>query len=620
MTETIDPIQQENALPMEPATAAPAVESEAAPVAESSTVEAEDEVEEVAADETVIEKKHYESRQEILDRLAEIVSETTDAVKGEVTYLKMVYYKMRQQEVDAELEQFLQGDADPSAYESKPDELEPRLKELLNIQKEARAAMVEARNQEMAANLQKKQDILQQMIAIAQDAEGVGQQYNKFIELQKEFKEVGVVDSAEVNNLWKQYNMLNEQFYDALKINKELRDYDFKKNLERKTEICEEAEQLGQAEQILPAFRRLQELHEEWKGLGPVAPAVREEIWARFKAASTVINKRHQDYFEGIKAVENANEAAKTALCEQIEAIDIAAIQSVKAWDEQTAVVLALQGEWRKLGFANKKVNTQLFERFRKQCDVFFQAKAEYYKTIKEEQNANLEKKTVLCEKAEALKDSTEWRKTTDLLVNLQKEWKTIGPVPRKVSNSIWERFRAACDCFFDAKEKATSGEKAEEKANLEKKQEILARLKTLKDSMPNVEPQQVRDIMAEWNTVGHVPFKEKDKLFNAWKAEVDFFFENLDMKGQKARLNSFRERVKNMSAEGRQTALSERQKLQRQLEKLQSDLKTYENNLGFLNAKSKGGNGMLALVERKKQDLKAEIAEIMAKIEITNE
>ncbi len=554
------------------------------------------------------EGKIYANRQEIIDRLAEIVNETTEEVKGEINYLKLVYYKLRQQEVDAALKELLEGDGDAASYESKPDELEPKLKELLNVQKQARAAMVEARNQEMADNLQKKQSILQQMIAIAQDAEGVGQQYNTFVELQKQFKEVGTVDPKELNPLWSQYNMLCEQFYDALKINKELRDYDFRKNLERKTEMCEEAEKLGEAGDILSAFRRLQELHDEWKGLGPVAPEVREEIWARFKAASTVINKRHQDHFDAIKAQEAANEEAKIALCEKIEAIALDSISTVKGWEEQTAAVLGVQEEWRKLGFANKKVNTQLFERFRMSCDAFFKAKTAFFKSIRDEQNENFAKKTALCEKAEALKESTEWRKTTDLLVNMQKEWKTIGPVPHKQSAAVWERFRAACDYFFDAKEKAVGSEKAEEKANMEKKEAVIEKLKALKDSTEEVQPQQVRDLMAEWNEVGHVPFKEKDRLYNAYKELVDHFFDTLDMKGQRRRAENIRERVSKMAESGSNN-------LQRKLERLQADLKTYENNLGFLSSKSKGGNGMVALMQNKMNDLKIEIEELKKKI-----
>lgn len=570
---------------------------------------------EILTEEAVIEKKHYNNREEILARMSEIASIATEEVRNEMTFLKLTYYKIRQSEVDAELQQFLQGDADPSSYVAKSDDLEPRLKELLNVQKEARTAMVEARNKMMAENLAKKQDILRQMIAIAQDADGVGQQYNNFMDLQKQFKEVGPIDSAEINPLWKQFNMLVEQFYDALKINKELRDYDFKKNLERKSEIIAEAEKLAQSDDLLPAFRRLQELHEEWKGLGPVAPELREEIWAKFKAASTLLNKRHQDHFEAIKAEEAANEAAKSALCDRIESINNASIESAKDWDEQTKAVLTIQEEWRKLGAVSRKANSQLFERFRQLCDVFFQNKAQFFKSIKEEQNANLALKIGICEKAEALKDSTEWRKTTDILVNLQKEWKTIGPVSRKMSNAVWERFRSACDAFFEAKEKAVGDERAIEAENLAKKQAIVEKLRGLADKYQEVEPQQIRDIMAEWNEAGHVPFREKDKLYAAYKQQVDFFFDHIDMKGKQARMQNFKQRVANQSKNDGQ---NEHQKLTRTLERLQNDLKTYENNLGFLS--SKKGNGMVALMERQMENLKAEIKEVKEKLALLGE
>lgn len=601
MTENLDPIQKE-AIPMEPTVA---------DVTESVAVSETAEVEEATAD-TQIEKRIYANRSEILDRLAEIAGEATEQAKYEINYLKMLYYKIRQQEVDAELQQFLNENGDPSTYVSKTDELEPKLKELLTIQKEARAAMVEARNKEMAENLAKKNAILEQMEAIASDADGIGQQYNQFQELQKQFKEIGAVDPQEVNVLWKKFNQIGEQFYDALKINKELRDYDFKKNQEKKEALCEEAEKLSTAGDILSAFRRLQEMHEEWKGLGPVAPSVREEIWARFKAASTVINKRHQDHFEALKAAEIANEEGKTALCEKLEAIQTATISTVKEWEEQTQVVLNIQEEWRKLGFASKKVNTALFERFRNICDSFFQTKAEFFKAIKEEQSENLAKKTALCEKAEALKDSTDWRSTTDLLVKLQQEWKEIGPVNRKNSNAIWERFRAACDAFFTAKEKAVGGERNEEKANLNKKREILEKLQQLKDNLAEATPDQVRALMSEWKEIGHVPFKEKDKLFKAYQEKVDFFFENLDMK--------VRQQARNVRQKAERTVRNvvetDKQKLMRQYETLTRELKTYENNLGFLSFGSKNGkNPLLAQMEQKMENIKSQIAELVEKI-----
>lgn len=599
MTENIDPIQKET-IQMEP-TVAPATESVAVETPEASD----------AAAPELFEKKFYANRQEIIDRLSVIANEATEQAKAEINYLKMLYYKIRQQEVDAELQKFINDNGDPAAYESKTDDLEPKLKELLAVQKEARAVMVEARNKEMAENLAKKNEILDKMDAIASDADGIGQQYNVFQDLQKQFKEVGAVDPQEVNVLWKRFSAIGEKFYDALKINKELRDYDFKKNLEKKEALCEEAEKLSEAGDVLSAFRRLQEMHEEWKGIGPVAKEIREEIWSRFKAASTIINKRHQEHFESLKAAEAANEQGKIALCEKLEAIQVAAISTVKDWEEQTQAVLKIQEEWRKFGFANKKVNNSLFERFRGLCDAFFQAKAEYYKAIKEEQNENLAKKIALCEKAEALKDSTDWRSTTDLLVKLQQDWKEIGPVNRKNSNAIWERFRSACNAFFDAKEKAVGDERSVEKANLEKKREILEKLSQLKDNVADATPDQVRVLMNEWKEVGHVPFKEKDKLFKAYQEKVDFFFENLDMK---SRPQSRGNRQK--SEKSRNMPENDRARLMRQYETLTRELKTYENNLGFLSFGNKNGkNPLLAQMEQKMESIKKQISEIVEKI-----
>ena len=598
MTENIDPIQKEQT-PMEPAVAE---------ATESVAVEETPEVEETAAE--LFEKKHYANRQEILDRLADIANEATEQVKVEINYLKMLYYKLRQQEVDAELQQFINDNGDPATYESKTDDLEPKLKEYLTIQKEARAVMVEARNKEMADNLAKKQEILEKMDAIASDADGIGQQYNQFQDLQRQFKEVGVVDPQEVNVLWKRFNQIGEKFYDALKINKELRDYDFKKNLEKKEALCEEAEKLSTAGDIISAFRRLQDIHEEWKGLGPVAKDVREDIWNRFKAASTIINKRHQEHFEALKAAEAANEQGKTALCEKLEAIQTATISSVKEWEEQTQAVLAIQEEWRKFGFANKKVNNALFDRFRNVCDTFFQAKAEFFKAIKEEQNENLAKKLALCEKAEALKDSTDWRSTTDLLVKLQQEWKEIGPVNRKNSNAIWERFREACNAFFDAKEKAVGDERSVEKANLQKKRNILDKLNQLKENIAEATPDAVRNLMAEWKEVGHVPFKEKDKLFKAYQELVDYFFDNLDMK------NHQQARGGRKGDKGKVQPENERGRLMRQYDTLTRELKTFENNLGFLSFGNKGGkNPLLSQMEQKMEGIKKQINDIVEKI-----
>ena len=555
MSEILDPIQMEdNVLSTEPA---------AAPEVAESTAEDE-------SAENTVEKKIYANRAEILERISEIAGIASESVKGEINYLKLLYYKMRQQETDAEMQAFIDGNGDPATYESKPDELEPRLKDLLNIQKEARAAMVKARDEEYANNLALKREVLDKMEIIASNAEEVGQKYNEFQELQKQFKEIGAVDQQEVAGLWKRYTQLTEQFYDALKINKELRDYDFRKNLEAKLQICEEAEKLVQAPDVVDAFRKLQEMHEQWRIIGPVAPSVREEIWNRFKAASTEINKRHQVHFEQLKAQEHANEMGKTSICEKVEAIDLSQITTVKGWDDATKVILAFQDEWG-------------------------------------EQSDNLQRKIELCERAEALSTSTDWRKTTDQLISLQNEWKTIGPAPRKYSQQVWERFKSACDAFFKAKEEAVGGERATERANFERKQEIILALTNLKDDVENATVKGVRDLMNQWAEIGHVPFKEKDKLQAKYKELIDFFFDKLDMKGQRRRFENIKEHV---------ASIKDSNTLQRKLERLINDLKTYENNLGFLNAKSKSGNGLVALMQSKMDELKAEIEELKKRID----
>ncbi len=630
MNENLDPVLNEPKVEEPVADKAPAVEAVATEEVESpkvnvessETSEATEVTSEVEGISDSVERKQYATRHEVLQRLEEIVAAAADDAKGEVSYLKMLYYKLRQQETDAALTAALEQDSeDLSALESKPDEMEGRLKELLEQYREQRAAALESRNREMAENADRKKALLDAMEAIATDANDVNVHYNQFMELQKQFKEIHNVDPAVVADLWKRYSAVTESFYDLLKINKELRDYDFKKNLEKKEELCQEAERLGTMGDVIAAFRRLQELHEEWKGVGPVSPTVREEIWTRFKTASTVVNKRHQDHFEQIKQKEAENEVGKKALCEKIEAIDFSQNASLKDWEAQTQQILDIQKEWRSLGFASRKVNTQLFERFRRSCDAFFAAKATFYKGVKDGQSENLAKKIKLCEKAEALKDSTEWRKTTDQFISLQREWKNIGAVPRKNSASLWKRFVTACDAFFEAKEKAVGSEKNEEKVNLEKKQSVIARLKELQSDIESVQPATVRELMAEWNSIGHVPFKEKDKVYNAYQEALEVFFQKLDMKGSRARMESFSENISKLASGNnpQSTLMRERERLMRVYERMTADLKNYENNLGFLNisSKSSSNNPIVREIEKKKDALKAEIKTIVDKIEL---
>lgn len=590
---------------------AEAVEKESEDNAEVAAEGAEDNAENAA------EEKHiYADRAEIIARLEEIAKDTSETAHNEVAHLKTLYYKMRQQETDAALQAILDApDADPTAYVSTPDNLEGRLKELLNIHKDARATAVEARTRVMADNLAKKTDILDQMEKLATDANDVNVHYPVFMDLQKRFKEVGPVDASVANDLWKRYAQITEIFYDILRINKDLRDYDFRKNLEKKEALCEEAERLGTQNDVVGAFRRLQELHEEWKGMGPVAPAQREAIWARFRAASSVINKRHQAHFDQLKAREAENEAGKIALCEKIEAVEFDNLSTAKAWDEKTAIILSLQAEWKKLGFASRKVNNQLFERFRRTCDKFFAAKSAFFQTLRTEQAANLEKKIALCEQVEALKDSQEWRKTAEAIIALQKEWKAIGAVPRKHVNSIWKRFSAACDAFFEAKAQALAPEREEERANLEKKRSVIARLKELKES-DDATQTDIRTLLSEWSSAGRVPFRDKDKLQKEFHALLEYFCDKLGMKMPRRRSDGAGSNAAATSDNSPSGLLRERERLMRSYEKLKADLKIYENNVGFLTAASKSGSALLQEIEKKKDAIKSEIQAIVQKVE----
>ena len=455
------------------------------------------------------------SREQIIERIKALLEMPVEEVKDEIDALKQLYYKQRKNEIEEAHRKYDEKtDGEKGEFQIPFDSLEDTLKGLLNVFKEKKAAYIEAIEKEKEENLARKHAILDEIKGYLQDPDNIGKYYNDFKERQQAFKEIVNVPASAVSELWKNFQTYSENFYDLLKIHKELRDYDFKKNLEQKISLCEQAEALAENTDILDAFKTLQSLHEEWRGIGPVAKEMREEIWNRFKEASTVINKRHQQYFETIKATEQANEQSKIALCEEIEAIDLSSLQSFSAWDEMTKKVLDMQERWKAVGFASRKVNAQLFERFRKSCDLFFSRKADYYKSVKDTMSVNLEKKRALCEQAEALKESTDWRAVSDKLTQLQKEWRTIGAVPRKYSDTVWKRFTEACDYFFERKKQEFASKRSEEQDNLSAKQAVIEKLNAIDETLDKNEGLvQVRALMAEWAAIGHVPFKEKDKL-----------------------------------------------------------------------------------------------------------
>lgn len=557
-------------------------------------------------------------KQGLVAALEEQLQRPIEAIRDDVNLIKVAFYTLRNAEVAAEREAFIANGNEEAAFAPKEDPDEVKFKELLNTIKEKRAEFNAEQEAAKEENLKKKQAIIDEINSIVGDPDNINKQYNRIQQLQQEFKAIGEVPAANVTETWKNYQKATENFYDLLKMNKELRDYDFKKNLEAKQQLCAEAEALDSLEDVLLAFRKLQDLHNQWREIGPVAKEIREELWTRFKDASAKINKKYQAYFENRKEKEKENEQAKIALCERIEAIDIDALKTFAKWDEATKAIIALQEEWKKLGFASRKVNADLFARFRQTCDKFFARKAEFFKAMKEEFAANLEKKIALCEKAEALKDSTDWKKTADKLIALQKEWKTIGPVVKKHSDAVWKRFIAACDYFFDQKNKQTSSVHQAEHANLAAKREIIDAVNALlADEAETEGAKKVRQLMKKWQEIGHVPFKEKDKIYAEYKAAIDKAFEKFDMKETRAELSNFES---SLSSSSQDKIYRERERLVRAYEQKCNELKTYENNLGFFNAQSKGGNSMLKEVERRIQKIKDELAVLEQKIKLADE
>lgn len=555
-------------------------------------------------------------KSELVNALEALLDEPVDTVRDAVAQIKMAFYNIRKTEIETEKAEFLAKGNEEAAFAVKEDAEEARLKDVLNQIKEKRAEYNNALEEERRKNLECKRAIIAEIKAITVDSDNVNKQYNRVQQLQQEFKNVGEVPATDSTDLWKEYQQATESFYDLLKINKELRDYDFKKNLEIKQQLCAEAEMLGTSNDVVNAFRRLQELHTQWRETGPVAKELREDLWIKFKDASSVINKKYQSFFEERKSKEKENEVAKTALCEQIEAIDLTSLKTYQSWEDATKAIIEMQEAWKKLGFAARKVNADLFARFRKSCDEFFARKAEFFKSVKDEYATNLSKKIALCEKAEALKDSTDWKKTTDTLVAMQKEWKTIGTVAKKHSEAVWKRFISACDAFFEAKNKQVGNVRKVEHDNLKSKKEIIASIKALlADESETEGGKKVRELMKKWQEVGHVPFKEKDKIYAEYKEAVDKAYDKFDMKEVKATLNNFESSISQMSDKDK--IYREREYLVRNYEQKRNELKTFENNMGFFNATSKSGNSMIKEMERRIQKIKDELALIEKKINL---
>lgn len=589
------------------------------------TTAAETTEEENPAEETAPDKRTENfqklSKEEILARLKTAAENVENATRTEIDGLKQAFYRLHNAEQEAQRKQFVENGGAPEAFVPQPDAAEEEFKQVMSVIKEKRNAANAELEKQKEMNLQIKLSIIEGLKELLESPDDANKSYTEFKKLQQQWNETQPIPQAKVNELWKNYQLYVEKFYDLLKLNNEFREYDFKKNLEIKNRICEAAEKLTEEPDVISAFHQLQKLHQEFRDTGPVAKELREEIWSRFKAASTAINRRHQQHFEALKEAEQHNLDQKTVICEIIENIDYNELTGFSAWDNKTQEVIALQNKWKTIGFAPQKMNVKIFERFRKACDEFFQKKGEYFKTLKEGMNENLEKKRALCEKAEALKESTDWKATADELTRLQKEWKTIGPVAKKYSDAVWKRFIGACDYFFEQKNKATSSQRSAEQENLSRKKAIIEQLKAIEGEAETDEAvARVKELIKEWNETGHVPFKEKDKIYKQYRTLVDSLFDRFNLTASTRKLSNFKSSISAIQDGTPQAIYREREKLVRTYENMKSELQTYENNLGFLNASSKKGSSLLNELNRKVDKLKADIELVKQKIKVIDD
>ena len=564
---------------------------------------------------TLTNSKNYKSKAEIIERLKEIVGNDENPTKEELDHLKTSFYKLHIAEREAQQKAYLEAGGDPDKYVLVPDEAEDVFKAEMGVIKERRAKLFLQQEAEKQENLEKKLNIIERIKNMASSPEEANKNYNEFKELQQQWKDIKNVPADKANELWRNYQLYVEQYYDQLNLNREAREYDFKKNLGIKNHLCEAAEKLAEEPDVISAFHQLQELHQQFREVGPVAKELRDEVWTRFKSASTIINKRHQQHFDELRAKEEDNLVKKTALCEKVEDIVKDEHKGANEWEKLTKEIIDIQAEWKKIGFAPQKMNVKIFERFRAACDDFFSKKAAFFKEMKQRYNENIAKKQSLIEKAEALMESTDWKVTTDKMIALQKEWKTIGAVPKKAGDELWSKFLEACNKFFEARNAANAGTRNEERTNLDKKKAIISQLKELVESNVDDLQEKVKGLVDEYAKIGHVPYKEKDKLYKQYHEVLDKLYDDLHVTTAKRRLDNFKSNLKNVVKRGEDALDNERGRLMRRYEGLKQEINTYENNLGFLNASSKKGNSLIDEMNRKVQRLKDDMELIKQKI-----
>ena len=564
---------------------------------------------------TLTNSKNYKSKAEIIERLKEIVGNDENPTKEELDHLKTSFYKLHIAKREAQQKAYLEAGGDPDKYVLVPDEAEDVFKAEMGVIKERRAKLFLQQEAEKQENLEKKLNIIERIKNMASSPEDANKNYNEFKELQQQWKDIKNVPADKANELWRNYQLYVEQYYDQLNLNREAREYDFKKNLGIKNHLCEAAEKLAEEPDVISAFHQLQELHQQFREVGPVAKELRDEVWTRFKAASTIINKRHQQHFDELRAKEEDNLVKKTALCEKVEDIVKDEHKGANEWEKLTKEIIDIQAEWKKIGFAPQKMNVKIFERFRAACDDFFSKKAAFFKEMKQRYNENIAKKQSLIEKAEALMESTDWKVTTDKMIALQKEWKTIGAVPKKVGDELWSKFLEACNKFFEARNAANAGTRNEERTNLDKKKAIISQLKELVEGSVDDLQEKVKGLVDEYAKIGHVPYKEKDKLYKQYHEVLDKLYDDLHVTTAKRKLDNFKSNLKNVVKRGEDALDNERGRLMRRYEGLKQEINTYENNLGFLNASSKKGNSLIDEMNRKVQRLKDDMELIKQKI-----
>ncbi|KAA6326170.1 hypothetical protein EZS27_024691 [termite gut metagenome] len=561
------------------------------------------------------------TKESVLKRAKELADEIEKASKQELDSLKQTFYRIHNAELEEDKKKFIESGGKEEEYvPALSNEQEHEFRNIMTVVREKRGVLAAKEEKQKEENLQAKLTIIEKLKELAESSEDTGKSYNEFKRLQQEWNETGQVPQGKVNEIWRSYQLQIEKFYDILRLNHEFRDYDFRKNLEIKTRLCEAVEKLAEEPDVVSAFHQLQKLHQEFRETGPVTKELRNEIWERFKVASTDVNRRYQNHFDELRETEQQNLDQKTVICEIIETIEYEELKTSVDWENKTKEIIALQNKWKTVGFVPQKMNVKIFERFRKACDEFFLKKGDFFKGMKEGMSENLKKKEDLCQKAEALKESTDWKETADILIKLQKEWRTVGNVPRKYSDVLWKRFIGACDYFFEQKGKATSSQRSVETENMTLKKAIIEKLAVLDESVGGEDAEvHIQTLIKEWGEIGHVPFKEKNKLYKEFHTLVDKHYERLNLDASHKKLSNYKSSISGFQGSS-QTLYKEREKLVYTREHIKNDIQIYENNVGFFTSSSKKGENLLAEANRKIERLKGDLELVTQKIKVIDE